>query len=79
MKIDDGINPIVCWTFCTPEEIEAMNKMWLIDRVTSLGRENEEMKKAIQEMATRLKLQKKHAETMYGAPRGVGLCSDAGV
>ena len=30
--------------------------MWLIDKVTSLERENEEMK-AIQEMATRLTLQ----------------------
>ena len=30
----------------TPEEIEAMNKMWLIDKVASLERENEEIKKA---------------------------------
>ena len=41
----------------TPEEIEAMNKMWLMDKVTSLERENEEMKKALQEMATRVQLQ----------------------
>ena len=41
----------------TPEEIEAMHKMWLIDKVTSRERENEEMKKALQEMTTRLKLQ----------------------
>ena len=36
----------------TPEEIEAMHKMWPMDKVTSLERENE-MKKALQEMATR--------------------------
>ena len=31
--------------------------MWPMDKVTSLGRENEEMKKALQEMATRVQLQ----------------------
>ena len=41
----------------TPEEIEKMNKMWLMDKVASLERENEEMKKALQEMATRIALQ----------------------
>ena len=41
----------------TPEEIETQHKMWLIDKVTSLERENEEMKSALQEMATRVQLQ----------------------
>ena len=41
----------------TPEEIEVMNKMWLMDKVASLEMENEEMKKAHQEMATRVQLQ----------------------
>ena len=41
----------------TPEEIEAMKRMWMIDKVTSLERENEEMKKGLQEMATRVQLQ----------------------
>ena len=41
----------------TPEEIETQHKMWLIDKVTSLERENEEMKRALQEMATRVQLQ----------------------
>ena len=34
-----------------------MHKMWLMDKVASLERENEEMKKALQEMTTRLRLQ----------------------
>ena len=41
----------------TQEEIDERNKMWLIEKVTSLERENEEMKKVLQEMATRVQLQ----------------------
>ena len=34
-----------------------MNKMWIMEKVTSMERENEEMKKALEEMATRVGLQ----------------------
>ena len=34
----------------TPEEIEAMNKMWLAEKVTSLEKENEGLKTKVQEM-----------------------------
>ena len=41
----------------TKEEIEERNKMWLMEKVTTLGRENEEMKNALQELTTRISLQ----------------------
>ena len=41
----------------TQEEIDERNKMWLIEKVTSLEKENEELKKALQEMTTRIALQ----------------------
>ena len=48
-----GEAEVVVFEEDTPEEIAAMNKMWLMDKVTSMERENEEMKKKLQEMATR--------------------------
>ena len=48
----------------TPEEIEAMNKMWLVEKVKELEKENEEMKAKIQEMEAKIAQQ-------AGATRGV--------
>ena len=53
----------------TPEEIETQNKMWLMEQVTSLEREKEEMKRGLQEMATRVQLQEsllKHCMELQG-------------
>ena len=38
------------------EEIEERNKMWLIEKITSLEEEKEEMTNALQEMSTRVRL-----------------------
>ena len=38
----------------TPEEIETRNKMWLMEKVSELEKENEEMKTKIQEMEARI-------------------------
>ena len=40
-----------------PQEIETGQKMWLSEKVTTLERENAELKKALQEMETRLSTQ----------------------
>ena len=40
-----------------PEEIRTQNAMWLEEKVASLERENEEMNKVLQEIATRVQLQ----------------------
>ena len=37
----------------TPEEVEAMNKMWLIEKVTELEKENGELKRVLQEKETK--------------------------
>ena len=44
-----------------PEEVETGQKMWLVEKVTSLENQNEELKRALQEMATRLALQENAA------------------
>ena len=37
-----------------PEERETSLKMWLVDKVTSFENQNEELKRALQEMEMRL-------------------------
>ena len=56
----------------TQEEIEERNEMRLIEKVTSLEKENEELKKALQEMTTRIALQDnkiKEMEERHGSMR----------
>ena len=53
----------------TPEEIEARNKMWLIEKVTTLERENGEMKKSLRETTTRIFSMEKHNEGCCRAMR----------
>ena len=40
-----------------PEEMETGQKMWLVEKVTTLEKENGELKKALHEMETRLAIQ----------------------
>ena len=44
-----------------PEEVETGQTMWLVEKVTSLENQNEELKRALQEMETRLALQENAA------------------
>ena len=44
-----------------PEDVETGQRMWLVEKVTSLENQNEELKRALQEMETRLALQENAA------------------
>ena len=54
--VDDHVteNPTAGMSEDDPEERETGQKMWLIEKVTSLEKENEELKRTIDEMATRI-------------------------
>ena len=44
-----------------PEEVETGQKMWLVEKVTSLENQNEELKRALQDIEMRLAIQENKA------------------